>query len=55
MALEANLESEQALQELHQLLELPQKRGLTVGELVQVAISMGLLDNNGKPVMGKAS
>ena len=40
---QANLEARQVVLELHQLVRTPGKKGLSVGEMVNVAAKMGLL------------
>jgi len=42
--LHAQYEAQQTLQELHNLLARPDRDGLTVGEMVNTAASMGLLN-----------
>jgi len=45
---QANYEAQQAIQDLHQLVRQPGRGGLSVGEMVKVAVKMGLLHRAGK-------
>ncbi|MBN1765686.1 MAG: hypothetical protein JW860_10545 [Sedimentisphaerales bacterium] len=46
LRLQARTEAQQALDDLHKLIGRPGRKGLNVGEMVNVAVSMGLLESN---------
>ena len=46
--LQAKREAQQTILELHGLLSRPDRKGLTVGEMVNVAATMGLLNSENK-------